>query len=57
MREIAFIIICSISAALDFKCAYDQKKIGDKSGTILMCSLGILSVVCIIINAIALIIQ
>lgn len=57
MREIAFIIICSISAALDFKCAYDQKKIGDKSGTILMCSLGILSVVCIVINVIALIIQ
>lgn len=50
MREIALIIFCLVTAILNFKFAFEEKKTGDTGGTILLSSIGILSVVCIIIN-------
>ncbi len=54
MREIALIVICSIAAALNLVNAYNEKKSNHIGGTILMGSLGVLSVICVIINIIAL---
>ncbi len=51
MREIALIVICLIAASVDFYNAREEKKANHTGGTILMSALGVLSVVCVIINA------
>lgn len=51
MQEISLIVICTLSAVIMYKFAYEENKNHNYSGTVLMTTLGSLSVVCAIISA------